>query len=88
MKRKSNGGKGLLFLERKPENRNKNLAFPKEERTFYRDKIWEINSGILPIDGSPHCESLYSNEFEFVFRAIDSCYFIFVLVMNKNYALL
>ena len=36
---KSNGGKGLLFLERKPENRNKNLAFPKEERTFYRDKI-------------------------------------------------
>ena len=23
----------------------------------------------------------------FVFRAIDSCYFIFVLVMNKNYAL-
>ena len=39
MKRKSNGGKGLLFLERKPENRNKNLAFPKEERTLYRDKI-------------------------------------------------
>lgn len=36
---KSNGGKGSPFLERKPENKNKNLAFPKEERTFYRDKI-------------------------------------------------
>ena len=36
---KSNGGKGIPFLERKPENRNKNLAFPKEERTIYRDKI-------------------------------------------------
>ena len=36
---KSNGGKGFPFLERKPENRNKNLAFPKEERTIYRDKI-------------------------------------------------
>ena len=32
-------GKRPLFLEIKPEDRNKNLAFPKEERTFYRDKI-------------------------------------------------
>ena len=32
-------GKDSFFFERKPENRNKNLAFPKEERTFYRDKI-------------------------------------------------
>ena len=39
MKRKVMVGNGPLFLERKPENRNKNLAFPKEERTFYRDKI-------------------------------------------------